>query len=101
MKLILTTVDKDAEQIAETLVTEKLAACVNILPINSVYRWQDKIEKTEEKLLLIKTKDDPTETINKIKEIHPYDLPVIETINAESNAEEWIKEVCKNGQRTN
>ncbi len=102
MKVITTTVDNQdsAEKIAQALLTEKLVACVNFFPVKSVYTWKSKIENSEETLLRIKTKQSlVTETINKIKEVHPYDLPVIEVINTETNekVKEWIDEVVKNG----
>jgi len=50
--------EKEGEKIAQTLVKEKLAACVNIVPgLKSVFRWKGKINTEEEVLLMIKTKD--------------------------------------------
>ena len=56
--IVLTTfpADGDAEQLASRLVDERLAACVNILPVmRSVYRWQDVVERADERQLVIKT----------------------------------------------
>ena len=77
--LILTTfpADGDAEQFAATLVDERFAACVNILPpMQSIYRWQGKVEKANERQLLIKTSLGRWRALEKrIKELHPYDVP--------------------------
>ena len=68
-----------AEALAQALVRERLAACVNILPhATSVYRWEDKIESASECLLIIKTRsDNVSELIGRIQELHPYDVPEI------------------------
>ena len=103
MKLVLTYVDSEeaAELIAKTLLENKLAACVGIFQGKSRYWWKKEIHHNDNEFeLKIKTKESlVTETINKIKEVHPYDLPVIEVINTETNegVKEWIDEVCKNG----
>jgi periplasmic divalent cation tolerance protein len=67
----------DAESMATLLVERKLAACVQIVaPVTSVYRWQDAIERDQELLLLIKTRDDLIEQIGDLfSERHPYDVP--------------------------
>jgi periplasmic divalent cation tolerance protein len=76
---ITTTTEKrqDAEKIADLLVDEKLAACVQIVgPITSIYRWKGHVEKTEEWQCLIKTRQGLYEEIEKtIKSIHPYEVP--------------------------
>lgn len=68
-----------ATNIAEKLVTENLAACVNIIPrIMSIYRWQGVIEKAPEFLLLIKTSTKHFAAIEDlIKHKHPYEVPEI------------------------
>ncbi|WP_448507109.1 divalent-cation tolerance protein CutA [Immundisolibacter sp.] len=66
-----------AEQIAGTLVEEGLAACVTLLPgARSVYRWQGKLERAEECLLLLKARaDDYPALERRLLELHPYDVP--------------------------
>lgn len=68
-----------AKLIAASLVDERLAACVNILPgICSVYRWAGQREMDQEYLLLIKSRRDVYADIEaRIKELHPYDVPEI------------------------
>jgi len=79
--IVFSTVDsKDsADKIAETLVAEKLAACVNVVgPISSVYWWEGKIEKSEEYLLIIKSRRDLLDALmRRLKEVHPYKVPEI------------------------
>lgn len=80
-RIILSTVDSQskAEEIAGCLVSERLASCVNILPqILSIYRWKGQIEKETETLLIIKTRGDRVdELINRVAEIHPYEVPEV------------------------
>jgi periplasmic divalent cation tolerance protein len=66
-----------AQKIASALVTEELAACVNILPnIRSVYRWDGALCNDEEVLLIIKTTSDRLEDLQqRVKALHPYDCP--------------------------
>lgn len=80
-QLILTTCPNlaSATQIAETLVQQQLAACVNIVPgLTSVYAWQGKIEHSSEYLLFIKA---PAANYGRIEQailaVHPYELPEI------------------------
>ena len=79
--VVYTTIDnmQDARKIANTLVEEQLVACVNIIPkIESIYRWKGKIENDDEYVLIAKTTDkNVKKTIQKIKELHTYELPDI------------------------
>ena len=79
--IIYSTIDKiqDARRIAQILVEEQLVACVNIIPnVESIYKWKGKIENDEECVLIAKTVDkNVKKTINKIKSLHPYELPDI------------------------
>ena len=78
-RLVLTTAgsEEEARKIAHALVERKLAACVNIVPqIESVYRWQGKVESAREWLLLIKTTSEKFSVVrDAIRELHSYDLP--------------------------
>ncbi len=78
---IYTTIDdiKLARRIAQTLTEEQLVACVNIIPnIESVYRWKGKIENSNEIILIAKTVDQNVKkTIQRIKQLHKYELPDI------------------------
>ncbi len=70
---------EEAEPLARALVEERLAACVNILPIlSSIYRWQGKIEREGELLLVIKTRRERFEALKAaIVARHPYEVPEI------------------------
>ncbi|ELY57943.1 CutA1 divalent ion tolerance protein [Natronococcus amylolyticus DSM 10524] len=68
-----------AERIAETLLEERLAACVNELSTTSTYRWEGEIHRDEEAVLLAKTTDDAyDDLVDRVRELHPYDVPCIE-----------------------
>lgn len=68
-----------AQQIAETLVVEQLAACVNIMaPCRSVYRWQGKLENASEVPLQIKTTAAAYPALQaRLLQLHPYEVPEI------------------------
>lgn len=75
----ITAPPSDAARIARTLVDERLAACVNRVACNSVYRWEDAIHEDEEVVLLAKTTDERYEALKqRVVEVHPYDVPCIE-----------------------
>ncbi len=68
-----------AQRIARTLVEQKLAACVNIVPgLRSIYRWKDAVQDEAECLLLIKTRDSRVTALSEtIRLLHPYELPEV------------------------
>ena len=80
-RLVLTTAgsDEQAETIARALVEANLAACVNIVHrVCSVYRWQGRVTREEEMLLLIKTSTRHFEAVRRaIRELHTYEVPEI------------------------
>ena len=69
--------DGDAEALGRTLVTERLAACVQVLAsVRSVYRWQGAVETAAEQVLHIKTTARRLDGLRRrLNELHPYDLP--------------------------
>jgi periplasmic divalent cation tolerance protein len=79
VSIVLTTLgaDADAAAIARTLIDERLAACVNILPVmTSVYRWQGKVEQDREQQMVIKTASDRVDALQtRLRQLHPYELP--------------------------
>jgi len=84
--------ESEARKIAEILVDRRLAACVNIIPrIHSVYRWQDKIENTEEYLLVAKTtRDKEAQVQAAIRDLNSYQLPECISIGIESGSVEYL-----------
>jgi periplasmic divalent cation tolerance protein len=87
----------EAEALAEKIVREKLAACVQILPeMKSVYFWEGEVQKAPEHLLLIKTLPEKFDELEKfILANHSYDTPEIVSISAENVSEgylNWIKD---------
>ena len=98
-RLVITTCGSSAEArtIANELVQRQLAACVNIIPqIESVYRWQGKVENATEWLLLIKTTSGALgDLLAALSELNSYDLPECIEIPIEGGSApylEWIGE---------
>lgn len=92
-----------AEQIAKALVSERLAACVNLIPgIRSIYKWKDQVQSSVETLLVVKTRASLVETrlVPFVETIHPYDLPEVIAVPVEMGSPvylDWIKaetEIC-------
>ncbi len=72
-------------KIAEILVSEKAAACVNISEVSSVYSWKGRIENASECIAIFKTTDKNRELLKKrIAQTHPYDVPEIMEIDVTS-----------------
>jgi periplasmic divalent cation tolerance protein len=101
-RIVLSTAgsEEEARKIARHLVDQQLAACVNIVPhIESIYRWQGKIESSREWLLLIKTNAANLAAVqDAIGELHSYDLPECIAIPIEDGSSEylqWIGESVK------
>ena len=98
MKVILCTTPKNkSEELAQILLEEKLAACVNIIPgIKSMYWWDGKIQTDTEDLLVIKTKEELVkELTEKVKEVHPYEIPEVIVLNVEDGNNEYIDWITK------
>ena len=75
----ITAPPEHADEIAATLVEERLAACVNRLETTSVYRWDGDVHHDDEAVLLAKTTDDAFPQLEeRVLEVHPYDVPCIE-----------------------
>jgi len=91
--IVLTTLgaDADAATLARTLVEERLAACVNILPaMTSIYRWKEKVEQDREQQVVIKTTTDRVVALQaRLRQLHPYELPEFLVLNA-SGSEAYL-----------
>ncbi|MCU0526700.1 MAG: divalent-cation tolerance protein CutA [Elainella sp. Prado103] len=76
--LVTAASQSEAEKIAETLVSEKLAACVSLMPIQSIYTWQDQVCREAEWQLMIKTELRLFPVLaQKIRELHSYEVPEV------------------------
>jgi periplasmic divalent cation tolerance protein len=93
-QLILSTCPdhETASRIAEMLVNDHLAACVNILPgIQSAYQWKGKVEISNEVLLLIKShRNRYTAIQTRIRQLHPYELPEIIAVPISQGLPEYL-----------
>jgi periplasmic divalent cation tolerance protein len=85
--------EDEARNIARHLVENRLAACVNIVPqIESVYRWQEKIESSREWLLVIKTTAEKfPEVRDAIRDLHSYELPECVAVNIEGGSPLYLQ----------
>ena len=91
--VLVTTSSKDeASTIAEALVSERLAACVNIVgAIESVYRWEGKIVRDAEALIVIKTTDERYGDLERrVKQLHSYSTPEVIAIKIERGSTEYL-----------
>jgi periplasmic divalent cation tolerance protein len=100
--VVFITVDsqKTAQKIADVLLTERKAACVNIVPaLESHYWWQGKKESTQELLLIVKTQAKLlSKLIAIVKKHHPYSVPEIIALPVVGGNEdylEWINRETK------
>jgi len=83
---------KTITKIANQFVKNKLAACVNISKISSIYSWKGKIENTTEYLVFFKTTENKKKILKEnIKKTHPYDVPEIVEINVNSINRSYLK----------
>ncbi len=70
--------EPEARRIGQALVCEKLAACVNYFPINSIYWWEGKVEEAGEIAVIAKTRADLVDSlIQRVKELHSYAVPCV------------------------
>ena len=101
-RIVLSTAgsEEEARKIAQHLVDRRLAACVNIVPqIESIYRWEGKVESSREWLLLIKTTSERFPAVRAaIEELHSYDLPeciALEIEDGSSGYLQWVEDAVR------
>jgi periplasmic divalent cation tolerance protein len=92
-----------SSQIAHSLVSEYLAACVNVIPgVESIYRWEGAVTTDSELLLIIKTTDERyIDVERRVKELHPYSTPEVVGFRIERGSEEylaWLRESTTDGR---
>jgi periplasmic divalent cation tolerance protein len=89
-----------AEALARALLERRLAACVALTPIRSLYHWQGRIEDGQEVQLLIKTHPERLEQLGKaVRELHSYDTPewIHWAAEAAPNYGDWLRQSCAAG----
>jgi periplasmic divalent cation tolerance protein len=95
LRLILVTTgsEEQAVSIARALVSERLAACVNIVgPVRSIYRWRDAVNDDREYLLIIKTRATLYMKVEtRVRELHSYEVPEVLALNADRGSPPYIK----------
>ena len=91
--LITTATAEEAHGIAELLLNQRKAACVNIVPrVNSLFRWQGKLDSAQESLLIVKTRASLLpEIIEMVKSAHSYEVPEIIALPVISGNEDYLK----------
>jgi periplasmic divalent cation tolerance protein len=83
--------DREADLIAEALIARRLAACVQQLPIRSIYRWRGAVERDDEILLLAKTTRPRIEGVRAtVRELHSYDVPALTVIDIADGADDYL-----------
>jgi periplasmic divalent cation tolerance protein len=94
-RIVLSTAgsEDEARNIARHLVENRLAACVNIVPqIESIHRWQEKMESSREWLLLIKTTAEKFPAVcDAIRDLHSYELPECVAVNIEDGSPLYLQ----------
>jgi periplasmic divalent cation tolerance protein len=81
----------EAERIAKLLIEERLAGCVQYMPVSSIYKWKGKIESASEWLMIIKTRARLIkEVISRIKQLHSYELPEIVAVDVSNGLPEYL-----------
>ena len=98
ISLVQSSIDKyeQAKRIADTLIEEKLCACIHIVgPMTSIYRWDGRIVNDQEYLLSAKTtRSNVPACKTRLMQLHTYDLPEIIVLHIDDASEDYAKWVC-------
>lgn len=86
----------ESKKIANKLLEEKLAACINIVPtVDSIYLWKGGVEEESESVMFVKTRSELVEKlIRRVEEIHSYEIPCILEMKVDSGSKnylDWMK----------
>ena len=92
--------ETDGRALAATLVGERLAACVNVLPeMDSIYRWKGAVETERERQLVMKTTAARLPALEaRVRELHPYELPEFIVVPVESGSDAYLRWVRDEGR---
>ena len=83
---------EEAKDIGRKLVEERLAACANIFPIASIYRWKDNVEEADEFGIFVKTKTEKVKEIEqRVKELHSYEVPCVVSFRMYEGSEDYLR----------
>lgn len=93
----ITTSGRDeARSIGKEMVEKGMAACANMFPMESIYRWEGKVEQDEEYVLILKTRQGRREELEReVRKVHSYDCPCILFFKAEGGSRgyvNWIRD---------
>jgi periplasmic divalent cation tolerance protein len=90
--------DSDPLPLANTLIEEHLAACVNVLPrMQSIYRWEGKVERAFEHQLIIKTRAERVEAVKaRLASLHPYAVPELLVLSLDGGADTYLNWIHAN-----
>jgi len=91
--VVMTTVasEVEARTLAERLVEARLAACVQIMPIRSIYTWEGRVHDDQEHLLLVKTRGEKLEALETlVREAHSYEVPEITVVPIEAGSAAYL-----------
>src|SRR5687768_11917440 len=93
--LVLTTLpgDADAAAFGRTLVEDRMAACVNLLPLmESIYRWEGDIQHDKERQVIIKTSRERVGNLwDRVRDLHPYDVPEFIVLSIVDGNEAYLR----------
>ena len=93
--IVLTTLPADADGAAfgRTLVEERLAACVNLLPVmESIFRWEGQIEQDTERQIVVKTSRERVPALwDRIRELHPYEVPEFVVLPIHDGSDAYLR----------
>ena len=100
--LVMASSRKEAERIGQAVVKEKLAACVNILSaVTSIFRWQGKVQRSREALLILKTTERRYPALERlIRSMHSYEVPEIIAVKVEKGLSQytaWVEQETTRG----
>ncbi len=87
-----------AERIAEAVVNERLAACVNLISgLTSIYRWEGQLQRDTELLLIIKTRSAVYPQLEaRLRQLHPYQLPEIIALPIHTGSADYLNWIAAN-----
>ena len=92
--------DQEASMLSHALVDEKLIACANRFPVQSIYRWQDNVENEAEVMLVCKTLASNLDAlVKRVKELHSYDVPEIIALPILGGSKDYLDWVGENTEQ--